>query len=278
MNFKKIASLLILVAGLAGASFGQAALTQTTLASAVNGPSFYNGTTPSLSLSVTLASCTGIAAPILPGTPSSIIYVGREAMGVFTVNTSTCVLTVNRGYLGTQASPHPSGDMVLYGPNYAVTLSQGGNPVPSGLFQVDPPLNGGCTAAGTPTTPWVNVLTGYQWLCSPTSNTWVPGFNNPTTGSSDGDMGTVASVAGAQTILGPFFRISGTNAITSFTIPVGLDATAVGYGSFCVYPTGAFTTTATNNIAAATTAVVGKTLCFTWNAATQKFSDRKSVV
>lgn len=274
MNFsiRKIAALLILVAGLAGLSFGQTALTQTTLSTAVSGPAFYSGTSSIISSTVTLAACTGIAAPLLPGTPSSILYVGREAMGVLVWNTSTCSGTVFRGYLGTQPAPHPSGDMVLYGPNYATTLAQGGNPVPNGFFQQDPPLNGSCTPSATPATPWINVLTGYQWLCSPTSGTWIPGFNNPTTGSSDGDMGTVASAAGAQTVLGPFFRISGTNAITSFTIPLGLDATAVGYGSFCVYPTGAFTTTATNNIASASTAVVGKTLCFTWNSATSKFS------
>src|SRR4051812_34210734 len=117
----RIASLLVLLAGFAGLSFGQAALTQTTLSGGVFGPPFYSGTSSTISGSVTLAACTGIAAPLLPGTPSSIIYVGREAMGVFTVSSSGCTLNVIRGYLGTQAAPHPSGDMVLYGPNYAVT-------------------------------------------------------------------------------------------------------------------------------------------------------------
>lgn len=272
MTCRKIASLLIVLAGLAGFAFGQAALTQTTLAAAVSGPALYSGTSPTISGTVTLASCTGLAGPILPGTPSSIIYVGREAMGVFSLNSTSCTAVVNRGYLGTQAAPHPSGDMVLYGPNYAVTIAQGGNPVPSGLFQQDPPVGGSCTASGTPTTPWVNVFTGSQWLCSPATGTWVAGFNNPLATDYAGDMGTVASVAGAQTVLGPLFRISGTNAITSFTIPVGLNATASGAGSFCVYPTAAFTTTATNNIAAASTAVIGKLLCFTWDAATSKFA------
>jgi hypothetical protein len=272
MTFRKAASLLIVLAGLTGFAVGQAALTQTTLAAAVSGPSLYSGTSPTISQTVTLASCTGLAAPILPGTPSSIIYIDHEALGVFSINSTSCTAVVNRGYLSTQAAPHQSGAMVLYGPNYAVTIAQGGNPVPNGLFQQDPPVNGSCTQTSTPTTPWVNVLTGAQWLCSPTSNTWVPGFNNPLNPAYAGDMGTVASVAGAQTVLGPFFRISGTNAITSFTIPVGMNATAVGTASFCVYPTAAFTTVAGNNIASASTAVIGKTLCFTWNPSTLKFA------
>lgn len=179
MRLKRIASLLVLLAGLAGACFGQTALTQTTLSGSVTGPALYNGGSPTIQGTVCLASVTGIAAPLLPGTPSSIIYVDREAMGVFTVNSSSGCLTVNRGYLGTQASPHVSGEMVLVGANYAVTLAQGGNPMPSGLFQQDPPYGGGCTAASTPTTPWVNVLSGAQWLCSALTNTWAPGWSNP---------------------------------------------------------------------------------------------------
>jgi hypothetical protein len=167
---KRIASLLVILAGLAGASFGQTALTQTTLASAVSGPALYSGTSPTISSTITLTSCTGLAGPLLPGTPSSIIYVGREAMGIWSLNTTSCTAVVNRGYLGTQAAPHPSGDMVLYGPNYATTIAQGGNPLPSGLFQQDPPANGTCSPTLTPGSPWVNALTG----CARRSR--IPGF------------------------------------------------------------------------------------------------------
>lgn len=271
MNFKKIASLFMLLVASACLSFGQAALTQTTLAAAVNGPTFYSGTTNQLSLTVTLASCTGIAAPILPGTPSSIIYVGHEAMGVFTINTTTCVLTVNRGYLGTFASAHPSGDMVLYGPNYAVTIAQGGNPIPSGLFQVDPPQGGACTAAGTPTTPWVNVLTGAQWLCSTVTNSWVPGFNNPLVPVAAAATASVASVAGATLPSGPLFHVTGTNAITSWTVPVGCNGTAVGGCSFTIIPDAICTWTAAGNIALAGSCVVNKALTFTWDAKNSKW-------
>jgi len=272
MTLRKIAALLVLLAGLAGFAVAQTSLTQTTLAGAVTGPSLYSGTSPTLQTFICLASVTGISAPILPGTPVSVIYVDREAMGVWTVNTTSGCLTVNRGYLGTQASPHVTGQMVLVAVLYQTTLGTGGNPLPSGLFQQDPPQGGTCTAAGIPATPWVNVLTGAQWLCS-VAGTWVPGFNNPLSTSSPGLVSTTAASTGAQVIPGPYFALSGTNAITSFTIPVGFNATAGGYGSFCIYPTGAFTTTATNNIVNATTAVVGKLLCYTWNPTTSKFAN-----
>lgn len=271
MNFRKIASLLVLLAGLASFSFGQAALTQTTLASAISGPSLYSGTSPSLSLTVTLASCTGLAGPILPGTPSSIIYVGREAMGVFSINSTTCVANVNRGYLSTQAAPHPSGDMVLYGPNYAVTIAQGGNIVPNGLFQQDAPYGGTCTASGTPTTPWVNVVTGAQWLCSAQTGTWAPGWQNPLAQPASWvQTGTVASAAGAITPSGPYFNISGTSAITGFNIPIGFN-TLLG-GCFTANPTGIWTWTAAGNIATAGTVTAATTpVTFCWNVASSKW-------
>ncbi|MCU1338840.1 MAG: hypothetical protein JWO19_4421 [Bryobacterales bacterium] len=265
----KIASLLVLMAGLAGLSFGQTALTQTTLSAAVSGPALYSGTSPTISSSVTLAACTGIAAPLLPGTPSSIIYVDREAMGVFTVN--GCTLGVIRGYLGTQASPHVSGAMVLFGPNYAVTVALGGNPVPNGFFTQDPPFGGTCTAANTPTTPWVNVLTGAQWICSSITGTWVPGWQNPWAATSTwGQTATVASAAGAVTPSGPYFNISGTAAITGFNIPIGFN-TSLG-GCFTANPTGIWTWTAAGNIATAGTTTAATTpVTFCWNVVSAKW-------
>lgn len=271
MNIRKLASLLILVAGLAGFASGQAALTQTTLAAAVTGPALYNGNSPTIQSTIFLTSTTGISAPILPGTPSTIIYVGREAMGVFQVNTTLNTVLVNRGYLGTTASPHANGDMVLYGPNYAVTLATGGNPLPSGLFQIDPPQGANCTAANTPTTPWVNVLSGAQWLCSSQTNTWVPGFNNPLYPMAAAPTASVASVAGTTLPSGPLFHVTGTNAITGWTTPVGCNATAVGGCSFTIIPDAVCTWTAAGNIALAGSCVVNKALTFTWDAKNSKW-------
>lgn len=262
-----------LVLCLAGISEAQTALTQTTLSAAVSGPAMYSGTSVTIDSTVTLASVSGISAPTLPGTPVSVIYVGREAMGVFSVNTSTKQVGVLRGYLGTQASPHPSGDMVLVAPQYNVTAS-GGNPVPNGLFAQDPPQNGSCTVGNTPTTPWVNVLTGAQWLCSSITSTWVPGFNNPLNASSAVPTTAVAS-ATSITPSGPLFHLTGTTAVTTITTPIGCNATAVGACEFVVIvDTGTasqFGTGGNLEIAAAITTLTGKAYTFTWDAKNSKW-------
>src|SRR4029077_13894059 len=124
-------------------------------------------------------------------------------------NTTLNFVVVVRGYMGTQAAPHPSGDMVLVAPSYNTTLGTGANPVPNGLFQQDPPLNGACTAANTTTSPWVNVTNGSQWLCSSVTGTFVPGFINPLNPESSEQTATVAAATGAVLPSGPLFIISG---------------------------------------------------------------------
>lgn len=257
----------------AQAQQGQNTLTQTTLSAAVTGPALYSGTSPTIQQTVCLASTTGLSAPVLPGTPSSIIYVDREAMGVFSVNTTTGCVLVNRGYNGTQASPHLSGQMVLYGPNYAVTIAQGANPVPNGLFWQDPPQGATCSA-GVPTQTWVNMLTGAQWICSSVLNYWVPGFNNPLAYPSMGPTTAVASAA-TITITGPFFHITGTTGITTINGATGCNTSAVGYCAFiATFDTGAASQIALGgniNVAAAITTTAGATYMFVWNPATAKW-------
>ena len=247
-------------------------LVQTTLSAAVLPVA--SSTTPNIPTTVQIASATGIVAQSLNATTTInsqnfwILFIDREEMAVVGVQGTT--LQVLRGYNSTHATGHASGAMVLYGKaawfymtDPGVTFSQGGVGTPGG---------GTCTVAGQFAFPWVNVRNGEMWACSPTSLTYVPWFGNPNNPTQSVDFGTAASIAGAQPILGPLFRLSGTNAITSFTVPVGLNATAVGGGQFCIIPTAAFTATATNNIAAASTAVAGKTLCYTWDASTSKFN------
>jgi hypothetical protein len=252
-------------------SFAQQNLiVQTTLSAAVTAPA--TATTPNVYGLVQVASATGIVSYQLNPTATLnvqnlwVLYVDREEMAVIQANGTS--LYVIRGYNSTIATSHASGSMVLYG---KAAWFYNTDPGASPQFQG---VSGGtaCTVAGQFAFPWVNVRTGGMWACSPTTLTYVPWFSNPFSPLASADFGTVASVAGATAVAGPFFRISGTNAITSFTLPVGFNNTATGAGSFCVYPTAAFTTTATNNIASATTAVVGKTLCFTWNASTSKLS------
>lgn len=270
-TLQKAVLLFAAVLGFCGISQAQVALTQTTISSAVSGPALYSGTSVNIDQVVFLASVTGISAPALPGSPVSVIYIGREAMGVFTVNTSLKSVGVFRGYLGTQAAPHPANAMVLVSNAYSTNQAFGGNPVPSGFFQADPPVDGTCTLANTPTTPWVNVLTGAQWVCSTITSTWAPSWNNPlATAANWSQTATVASAAGAITPSGPYFNISGTAAITGFNIPIGFDVQQGG--CFTANPTGIWTWTAAGNIATAGTTTAATTpVTFCWNVVSQKW-------
>jgi hypothetical protein len=271
-NLLKAVLTLALVFGFAlgaQAQQGQGQITQTTLVNAVLGPAGYSGTSSTISTSVTLAACTGVLAPILPGTPVSDIYIDREVMGVLTWNTSTCSGTVLRGYLGTQAAPHSAGTMVLMAVTYQTNLAQGGNPLPNGFFNQDPPVGATCSA-GVPTNVWVNVLTGNQWLCSTITNTWVPGFTN----SIGETIVPTTAVASATTILpsGPLFHLTGTTSITTITDPVGCNATAVGGCQFTVICDAVCTWAASGNIAvAAGTVVAGTPVTFIWDAKNSKW-------
>lgn len=196
---------------------------------------------------LTVASTTSMTAPSAQSaTPAgSQLYVvdPGSARGEVAqvISISGSVVTVRRGAAG-QRTAHVSGAMVLYGP-------------PNWFQKYDP--SGGCTAASTYVTPWVNVTNGLQWLCSTITASWVPGWQNPNPPAA---TAAVASVAGATAVNGPLQHITGTNAITSFTMGTGWNG-----AGFCVIPDGAFTTTATNNIAKASTAVANKTLCWAYD-------------
>lgn len=209
-----------------------------------------------------VASATGITAGSFnSGTAGSALYVADIGGGVgevMTVNrltgTQVCVTRAGR------ASAHASGAMVLVAT------------APNWFQYADPPAGKiKSTCAQEYVTPWVNVQNNRIWACSAKTLTYVGHWGN-SVGGGGGQAevlsGTAtASVAGATAIAGPYLEISGTNAITSFTMSTGWN----GQG-FCVYPTGAFTVTATNNIAKAATAVADRTLCFSYNANSGKFA------
>ena len=199
--------------------------------------------------------------------PVTWVYVDQELEGILSlVNGQTTIYNVLRAAQGTKAAYHANGAMALIG----VMSPQFGGTAGSGGFQVvDPPVGGVCSLAGL--TPWINVLTGEQWLCSTVTANWVPGYNNRFPPATARVTAAVASAAGLITPSGPLFHITGTAAITGFNIPVGFNATATGGGQFCVIPDGIFTTTTANNIALASTAVVNKLLCWTWDATNSKF-------
>lgn len=223
------------VLALAAAAFAQTnALTQTTLSAGV----LINDRT------INVTSATGISAPsaTVTGTELFVIAPGAMAGEVMLVQAvSSTTISVARGRQGAQTA-FPNGSRVMIGnPNY---------------FRDTSP-SGGCTAATTYVTPHINTKTGEQWLCSTIELSWVPGWN--TTTAPPGVTTAVASAAGQITPSGPLFHITGTSAITGFLLPVGFAG-----GSFCAIPDAIFTWTAANNIALAGTAVVNKTLCFTY--------------
>jgi hypothetical protein len=138
------------------------------------------------------------------------------------------------------------------------------------FFQQDPPYQGACLSTAITATPYVNVLTGAQWLCSSITGTWVPGWNNPLVPMGAKVTTAVASAASVLTPSGPLFHITGsTTGITGFAAPIGFNATSVGGGSFCVIPDGAWTTVtggpAGQAFKKASTAVAGQTMCFTYD-------------
>lgn len=247
-------------------------LTQTTLAAAITAPAA-PGTPPGPYGYVQLASTTGITAITLNQTTTInsqnqwVLYVDREEMAVVGINGTT--LQVIRGYNSTVSSAHVSGQMVLYGrANF--------------FFQGDPgsPSNADGNTSGVPCTqsavlvsPWVNIRSGMQWVCSTDTLTWVPGFNNGYGGLANvASAGTLASIAGTNPVLGPVFAISGTNAIVTFTPPLGFDNTAVGGGCFTTIPKGIFTWTAAGNISVAgTTTAITQNVSFCWNPYTSKW-------
>lgn len=210
----------------------QSLLTQTSLSGAIND----NVQT------FRLASYTNITA----GSTPTLLMVEKEAMLVLSV-TSTNV-TVARGQNGTAAVGHVTGEMVLAGP-------------PNYFFGKTP--TGSCVSSALLVLPFVDVSTGAQYLCSTVLGKWVAGWQNDLI--LPNVTAAVASAAGLITPSGPLFHVTGTAAITGFNIPLGF-----AYGSFTIIPDGVFTTTTANNIAIASTAVVGKPLTFVYDPNTTK--------
>ena len=237
-NFKIVSLALFALVLAAVPAFAQTALTQTSLSAAIT----VNQTT------FAIASATNVTASNTAPTVLYVVDPGQYKGELMTVKAiSGTTVTVSR--TGINKAAHASGSMVLVGP-------------PKAFAQYDPV--GSCTASQTAYTPWVNAVTGSQWLCSTVTGNWVPGFGNdlyPTNVTA-----AVASAAGLITPSGPLFHITGTAAITGFNIPVGFNG-----GMICGIPDGLSTTTSANNFALATTAVVSKPICWVYDTNTAKF-------
>ncbi len=194
---------------------------------------------------VCVASATGISVPSV-STPGTMLFMDYEPMQVAGAGATSTCFVMDRHW---NARGHISGEIVLLGP-------------PDQFYSTDP--QGGCTLASTRVTPWVNITTGDEWLCSSVTLKWGAGWNNSKVLPQV--TAAVASAAGQITPSGPLFHITGTAAITGFVLPLGFSL-----GKFCVIPDGAFTTTTANNIAAASTGVASVEDCWDYDAKTAKF-------
>ena len=265
----QLLSLVVLLAGFASFADAQTALTSTTTTSAIGlGPSsLASGTQANLATTISLTSATGVQPAFLGTQPVTFVYVDQELFGVISlVPGQTTIYNVLRAQQGTKAGYHRSGALALIG-----TMSpQFGGVAGSGGFQTaDPPLNSVCTAGSTGLTPWINVITGEQWLCSTVTNTWVPGWNNRFVPI---QSQVTTAVASASTIVptGPLFHLTGTTAVVTVTLPLGFER-----GQFTVICDGACTWTAGGNIAVAsngtTPPAAGSTFTFVYDVNTGKF-------
>ena len=253
MNMKNIFSIVALMS-LPILAFAQTQLTATTTSAAMTSGQNY----------VALTSVTGV------GDKSQLLIQdpGGSLPELVTVR-GACVgtqCTVVRQ--GQKITAHISGAMVLISPAYANNTAFGQWVQAKDPAGAAPYAAGTSSCANTIYTPWVNYVTGAQWFCSTLTGSWVPGWGSSNPSSSQPISGTAtASAAGATAIASPLVHISGTNAITSFAMSAGWN-----WQGFCVIPDGAFTTTATNNIIKASTAVANKTLCFTYDAKQSGFT------
>lgn len=250
---KKILLSIAVFLGMALSAFGQTALTATTLSGAVNSSQTF----------ITLGSITGVSV-------NTILFIEDgtggakqtgEAMQVVAVPTTGTTVQVTRGFDQTIPNAHLTLVPVILGPA-------------SAFYEIEP--SGACTATNTQYTPYINLKTGNQWLCSTVSNSWVPGFFNIEAPA--GVTAAVASVAGATNPSGPLFHVTGALAITAWgssttvgPFGAGGSATSTVGAPFCVIPDAAFTTTATNNIALASTGVINKILCYTFDQTNKKY-------
>lgn len=246
--------LIISVLFLACIASGQTALTATVTTAAMTSNQNY----------VALSSTSGIG-------DKSQLYIqdlGGSVGELVTVRgaCSTTQCTIVR--TGQKVRAHVSGAMALISPTYGSTAS-------FGQWVQSYAPTGACTTANTLFTPWVDSMTGYQYLCSAKTLGWVPGWGNPAFESTQvNDASATASIAGTTAISGPLTHISGTNAITAFQLAVGWNGQA-----FCIIPDAAYTTTTGGTtvagtrvlaIAAASTAVANKLQCYSYDASNAK--------
>lgn len=240
-KINRITSFLAVLALAVGISFGQGtALTATTLSTAVTSTS---------ATTITLASSTGVTAAGSLGQFTTVLYIGKELIGVRSLVSGTTWL-VTRGLQATRPLTYPSGYGVLLGPPTGNFLSAD--------YSAEAVPGTTCIAINDATLPRIYLKSGHFYDCVAVAGSQVWILTNdddrPVLGSAVASAATIAAT-------GNIFHVTGTAAIVTITVPNG---TLPGI-RLTLIPDAIFTWTAAGNIALAGTAVVNKALIFTWS-------------
>lgn len=216
------------------------ALTATTISSAITSAS---------ATQVTLASATGVTIQGNNGQFNTVLYIGKELIGVRTLSSGT-TYNVQRGLQGTRPLTYTSGAGVLLG-------SPTGNFM-SADYSAEVVPGTTCVNTNSVTLPHIYLRSGHKLDCIGATGTqqWVltSGPDSPVLGTTVASGTTIAAT-------GTIFHVSGTSAVVTITVPNGW---APG-NSIYLIPDAVFTFTAAGNVALAGSAVVNKILILTWS-------------
>lgn len=222
-------------------------ITQTTL----------SGSITQTANTINLASVTNIVAPTNQGMQKLyVINLGTMRGELMTVSGAPNGTQVPVTRLDQEKQSFYTGAIVLIAPF--------SSNAPIGGFYDSNPWGANVTGNqgqtnNTVITPWVNVVTGEQWVLG-LNSIWIPAWNHPQGHSGGIGALVTATAAVLPTPTSPVFHVaaSGTPAVTGIPFPVGLSG-----GHITIIPDAAFTwTTGDGSIAVGGTAVQDKQLDF----------------
>lgn len=233
----------ILLVLLTGSAFGQASLQSTTLSAAVTNTATV----------IPLTSATGVIAPS-NGNPGSLLMIDQEILGVQSISgNNVTVFSRGQGIGGfasassaSNATGHANGAKVWVGIG---RLFSNYNPIP----------HTPCTSATLLVLPRVVPATGIAWNCG--NSLWTNFVGDQTTGAVLASAATIAPT-------NPVHHVSGTAAVVNITVPAACPYTGC---VITLVPDGIFTWTAAGNIAVLGTAVVNRSITFTWEPVSAKW-------
>lgn len=161
--------------------------------------------TTTLSAAITSSQPTFRLASVSTVAVGQELYVGREAMLINTVNTTTAVVGVTRGFNSTLGAAHASGEVVYTGPRTYFGVTD---------------VSGPCTASAEVSLPHFNAPAGNVFQCS--GGFWVkyadgglPGF---ATASLYGGVTTTAYTASGALTIAPGLSMLGCSGACAMTI------------------------------------------------------------